>query len=328
MPCVWWLCEKSGLSNRQEMKQLWSMLHVSAWHNRSYTARIPLLTHYVSVKLCPCLCSHSSQAGWMAACKHVWSPTFDDDFKWHLLLAQAHSRMMQYLSSTVVLSIQHTCAYILKLIRFGTVPLTIVRQCCKVTQGLCCVCSMTRESSSPGLVTPPSGLWVDGWEGGEVGERDWGREGNEFIVVYTFYLVMLLVGTYKFFKLCIARCEWKWVKFGITLLDSIYRPFLLLSEISSSHIHTWTVTTLWLYSYLAGNVHTVPSCSVVGLLIPVHKLSLRVGLLLLLLLLLEGREGCSQALEPRAQAQKGVYAVKFFTLSLFLYRWVIFPHTD
>ena len=58
-------------------------VHVSAWHNRSYTARIPLLTHCVSVKLClahACVAIAVRLDEW-AACKHVWSPTFGDDFK-------------------------------------------------------------------------------------------------------------------------------------------------------------------------------------------------------------------------------------------------------
>ena len=43
-------------------------LQVRCWHDRSY---IPLLPHDLTVKLSPCPCSHSSLAGWMAAC--LWA---------------------------------------------------------------------------------------------------------------------------------------------------------------------------------------------------------------------------------------------------------------
>ena len=43
-------------------------LQVSAWHDSSYIAGIPLLTHGLTVKLSPCQCSHSSPAGQIDAC--------------------------------------------------------------------------------------------------------------------------------------------------------------------------------------------------------------------------------------------------------------------
>ena len=60
----------------------------------SYIAGIPLLAHGLTVKLSPCLCSHRSPAGRIAhvcLCGHL---------KCILLLAQAHRRMMQHLSSS------------------------------------------------------------------------------------------------------------------------------------------------------------------------------------------------------------------------------------
>ena len=41
----------------------WLQVHVRAWHDRSYMAGIPVLTHGLTVKLSLCPCSHSSPAG-------------------------------------------------------------------------------------------------------------------------------------------------------------------------------------------------------------------------------------------------------------------------
>ena len=68
----------------------WLQVHV--WHVRSYIAGIPLLAHGLNVKLNPCLCSHTSPAGRIAACLCGHS-------KCNPLLAQACPTMIQHLSS-------------------------------------------------------------------------------------------------------------------------------------------------------------------------------------------------------------------------------------
>ena len=73
-------------------------LQVYAWYDGSYIAGIPLLAHGLTVKLSPCLCSYSSLAGQIAACL-CGHP------KYNLLLAQAHPRMIQHLSSNYTMSI-------------------------------------------------------------------------------------------------------------------------------------------------------------------------------------------------------------------------------
>ena len=72
--------------------------YVRSWYDRSYLAWIPLLVHGLTVNLSPCPCSHSSLAGWIAACQC-------GHFKCNLPLAQAHPRMIQYLSSIYNLSL-------------------------------------------------------------------------------------------------------------------------------------------------------------------------------------------------------------------------------
>ena len=74
-------------------------LQVRAWHDRSYMAGIPVLTHGLTVKLSLCPSSHSSPAGQIAAC-------LCGHCKCNLLPAQAHPRMIQHLSSII------DCVYI------------------------------------------------------------------------------------------------------------------------------------------------------------------------------------------------------------------------
>ena len=102
--------EPDGHMTRQAMsdRQLdvrW--LQVCAWHHRSYIAEILLLARGLTVKLSPCQCSHSSPAGRIAACL-CGHP------KCNLLLAQAHPRMIQHLSSNsqwffTPIIVKHTC---------------------------------------------------------------------------------------------------------------------------------------------------------------------------------------------------------------------------
>ena len=80
---------RQAMSDRQQDVR-W--LQVPAWHDCSYIAGIPLLAHGLTVKLRPCQCSHSSPAGRIAAC-------VCGHLKCDLLLAQAHPRMIQHLSS-------------------------------------------------------------------------------------------------------------------------------------------------------------------------------------------------------------------------------------
>ena len=91
---------RQAVSDREQNVRWWSLLQVSAWHVCSYIAGIPLLAHGLTVKLSPCMCSHSSPTGRITACQHVWSTTCGH-LKHNLLPAQACPRMTQHLSSKI-----------------------------------------------------------------------------------------------------------------------------------------------------------------------------------------------------------------------------------
>ena len=92
-----WQCTVWMTVGQQDVR--W--LQVSAWHDHSYMAGIPLLlpAHGLTVKLSPCPCSYSSLAGRIAACLCGHS-------KCSLLLAQAHPRI-QHLSSCYLMCINN-----------------------------------------------------------------------------------------------------------------------------------------------------------------------------------------------------------------------------
>ena len=92
--------ESDDLVTRQAASDSRHWLQVRAWHDRSYIAWILLLAHGLTVKLSPCPCNHSSPAGQIAACQHVWS----SNSKCNVLLAQARPRMIQNLTSRLQVS--------------------------------------------------------------------------------------------------------------------------------------------------------------------------------------------------------------------------------
>ena len=91
---------RQAASDRQQNVRWWGLFQVSAWHDHSYIAGIPLLTHGLTVKVSPCPCSHSSPAEWIASCQHVRS-TICGYPKSNLLQTQARPRMMQHLASKI-----------------------------------------------------------------------------------------------------------------------------------------------------------------------------------------------------------------------------------
>ena len=89
----WYNCVTRQAANiGQQVHVCWLQVHT--WHDHSYIAWIPLLhvAHGLTVKLSPCQCNHGSLAGRIFAfqCGHS---------KCNLLLAQAHPRIIQHLSS-------------------------------------------------------------------------------------------------------------------------------------------------------------------------------------------------------------------------------------
>ena len=91
---------RQAASDGEQNVWWWGLLQVSAWHDRSYIAGIPLLARGLTMKLSPCPCSHNSLAGRIAECQHVWSTTCGH-LKCDMLPAQVRPRMMQHLSSKI-----------------------------------------------------------------------------------------------------------------------------------------------------------------------------------------------------------------------------------
>ena len=96
---VWRLGDKAGCEWQTQQGVHW--LQVCARRDYSYIAWILLQAHCLTVKLSPCTCSHSSLAGQIAAhlCGHS---------KCNLLVAQAHPRMIQHLTSYALVHKQIT----------------------------------------------------------------------------------------------------------------------------------------------------------------------------------------------------------------------------
>ena len=72
-------------------------LQVHAWHDCSCIAWIPLLAHGLTVKLSPCPCSHTIV--WLDECNVA--ACLCGHPKCNMLVAQAHLRMIQHLTSKV-----------------------------------------------------------------------------------------------------------------------------------------------------------------------------------------------------------------------------------
>ena len=58
-----WYKSYDRVTRQAASERLGGLLQVSAWHDCSYITGILLLAHGSTVKLSPCLCSHSSLAG-------------------------------------------------------------------------------------------------------------------------------------------------------------------------------------------------------------------------------------------------------------------------